>query len=552
VSLNKPSLSSCVALGGLVALFLSHVAWVAPLNFYGFDEWTIHYLVSRGIVDNPYANRPLERIWVLPAHFLSPHSFSPYQVLYAAYAVISSWLVFLLCRRLVPTLKTLALLASSVFLVWAPRDLARLSHFERAVYTGFVFGVLLAFTLFVESWVRRNEVLLILSILAAFVAARSYEGTIALLLSWPLFVAWALKERSRRYWMWAAAWEGFVLWALVLIVQPLLFPKGVHSYQAGLVMDTNVLRLSGRLLSQYTLELAPLFASPWKEVLHPGVVLATLVFFLLSVLWGVLERRAPEIGARAVLVAVMTGGLALAGLGLSVLTLAVQRRVPPGWRMQFLPGPGIAVFLSASILLLVTVFPLPLRRPFALLLGCCVVAVGTGRTLAMQRAWDSLSFHGRQVRMLTELTELAPDLRPHTLVVAIDERRKTWRSDWGFRHAVQYLYQERAMGYVWNGATLMFPTRWMDAGVACTPWPEVQAAWHAPATLHLYEELVVVLVERGGKIRLADDWPDSLPPLPPGARYEPRARIVPLAGPLPERRVLQWGLVPSRRERLPR
>ena len=100
----------------------------------------------------------------------------------------------------------LAFLVAAFFLVWVPRDFARLSHFERTMYTSFVFGTLAAGLAFVESWLRRSEPLLALAVLTAFVTARSYEAPIALLLAWPFFVAVALGERSRRFLAWAAAW----------------------------------------------------------------------------------------------------------------------------------------------------------------------------------------------------------------------------------------------------------------------------------------------------------------------------------------------------------
>ena len=532
--------SDLLAYGGLLALLVTQFAAVAPLNFYGTDDWTIHYLLSRWIIDIPYANRPLELLWELPARLVSPHSFVPYLVLYACYATLSSWLILHLCRRLLPKARTLGFLSASFFLVWAPWDFARLSHFERTMYTSFVFGLLLAFALFVESWIRRSEGLLAIGILVAFVDARSYEATIALLLAWPLFVAWAAGERSSRFLRWALAWEGFLVFALVLIVRPILFPSGSPSYQATIGMDADPARVLARLLEQFRLEIGPLFGSPWAELRRGGVALAVGVFSVVGGSLALLERRRAEAATFRVLAASALAGLALAILGFSVLVLTPAPS-PPAWRMQFLSGPGIALLLAALICLLARASPRGLREAVALAGACFVVAVGTGRTLAMQSVWDSFSYSSRQRRMLTELTALAPSLEDHTLVVVVDQGG-TWRSDWGFRHAVQYLYEEHAMGYVWNSLDLMFPTELTRQGVLCVPWPEVQDAWHAPPTLHRYDELVVVTNESGGALRLAERWPPALPALPPGARYDPRARISMSGGDLPERRLLHSGL----------
>jgi hypothetical protein len=163
--------------------------------------------------------------------------------------------------------------------------------------------------------------------------------------------------------------------------------------------------------------------------------------------------------------------------------------------------------------------------------------VGTGRTLAMQRVWDRVSYYETQTSTLRRLTEIAPDLAPHTLVVVLDEG-DNWRSTWAFRHAVQYLYQDRAMGYVWGSWDFMFPTRVTPAGIVCEPWREVAAAWGAPPTRHRYDELVLLRNGKDGALSLLDDWPASLPVLPAGARYDPRARIRSLQAPLPEREIL--------------
>lgn len=539
--LSWPSPSTWLAALGLPALFWTQIAWVPPTNFYGFDDWTIHYLVSRGIIDIPYANRPLELIWELPARWLAPHSFTAYLVLYVAYACLSSWCVFLLCRRLVPAQPILAPLAAALFLVWVPRDFSRLSHFERTMYTSFVFGTLAAFLAFVESWLRRSEALLALAILTAFVTARSYEAPVALLLVWPLFVAVALDERSRRFRAWAAAWGAFVLLAAVLIAQPLLFPTGAHTYQASIGMDLNPMHVAARLAREYLDHLAPLVTSPPSELAVRAVPVAVAVFAVVCG-WPILfQRGAAEAGTPRALAACAGAGLALAGLAYTVLALSpAHPSAPRAWRMQFLSAPGIALFLAAGIGLAARLLR-PRARPLAIVLAACwIVAVGTGRTLAMQRVWDKASYYERQTRSLSRLTELAPDLAPHTLVVVLDEGGN-WRSTWGFRHAVQYLYRDRAMGYVWGSWDFMFPTRVTQAGIVCEPWPDVEAAWNAPPTLHRYDELVVIRNGKDGALSLAESWPASLPALPPGATYDPRARIRRSDAPLPERRILGTG-----------
>jgi hypothetical protein len=76
----------------------------------------------------------------------------------------------------------------------------------------------------------------------------------------------------------------------------------------------------------------------------------------------------------------------------------------------------------------------------------------------------------------------------------------------------------------------MFPSQFTAAGVVCEPWRDVQRAWREPPTLHRFEEIVVVRHGADGRVEVAPTWPLDLPPLPPNARYEPRARILDTPG----------------------
>jgi hypothetical protein len=57
-------------------VFWAQFAWVQSTNFWGSDEWLHLSLTSRGIIDFPYANRPLMLLWSLPAALLVPKLWS--------------------------------------------------------------------------------------------------------------------------------------------------------------------------------------------------------------------------------------------------------------------------------------------------------------------------------------------------------------------------------------------------------------------------------------------------------------------------------------------
>ena len=196
-------------------------------------------------------------------------------------------------------------------------------------------------------------------------------------------------------------------------------------------------------------------------------------------------------------------------------------------RTQFVSGPGIALFLAALACLAASALPAPWRKPAMAALGAWVVAVGTGRTIAMQREWDeSRSAFPRQHRALVDLTREVPDTRAHTLVVLIDDSGG-WPATFTFRHAVDYLYQGRAAGCVWNAIDFLYPAYFVPAGVFYDPWPVIRRAWHVAPTFYRYDEVVVAHAAAGGELRVLPEWPSGvLPALPAGARYDPGARIV--------------------------
>jgi hypothetical protein len=146
----------------------------------------------------------------------------------------------------------------------------------------------------------------------------------------------------------------------------------------------------------------------------------------------------------------------------------------------------------------------------------------------MQRYWDGKSSFPQQAGTLRELRAIAPDLKPGTLVVLVDHCGD-WPAVFTFRHAVEWTYERRATGFLWRPGfrgQLFYPTVFGPAGVQTVPWESIQRAWGDPATLHRYDEIVAVRRRPGEcRVRLDEEWPEELPPLPPGARYAPAARM---------------------------
>lgn len=537
---------SGAALLGIAAVVAAQFALVKPTNFGGFDEWVILSLVGRGIADVPHANRPFELLWSLPAS-LGPPSLWTYYATHTAYLAALGGLAFLLSRRLHPGEPLLAFLAGVFAAAWAPMDLTRLNVVVG--YAGLAFSAFLALLLLVESWRTERPVLLMLGALVGFLNMRGYEASAGLLVGAPILLAWG--NRRRRLLAWCAAWEAAMLLAVALVALPLLSPSRMLAYQAQILggLDLHPLAVLGRLAEQYRHHLLPLVATPPSELAEVWVAVAVAAFT--AAFWLAAQKLRAGADAEPALERVacarlMALGLLLAGLGYGVLVLT--SRLSTASRMQFLSAPGIGLFLASFFGLLASFAAPRLRRRLLWLLGAWVVAVGTGRTAAMQSQWDRIGFHPFQDRVLSWLSQKAPHFRPNTFVVLIDEG-STFQTTFSFRHALSYLYHGEATGYVWGKPDLLYPARFTRAGIESLPWPELREAWQAPVTFHRYDEVVVLRQTYTGALQLMEEWPeDPLPPLPAEAVYAPRARIVEGAPPR-QHRILRGTREPSRARR---
>jgi len=511
----------------LALLFAVHFWGVKATNMGGY-EWPNLHLASRGIIDYPHANRPLTLLWFLPPALLWPQDLRGFLVFEWAYLLGGAAVLYALLRFRAPAWPELALLASAFVLTWVPMDHARLQATVIVGYAGTTLVALGLMLLFLYSWRRESRLFLAISAFGALGLSRIAEAVIPLLAGAPLLL-WPLRPWTRLR-AWLLAWLGALLTAVVLSLPGAL--GRADSYQASLRFDPHPLRMLERLGLQFSFHLGPLFRGSWAELAAPSVPLAALVFGLL---WWQRARVTPELGGRPSrsLVAVLLG-LVFAGLGYAAFVAAAAFVTPV--RTQILSGPGIAVALASSLFLLSAALPARLRALAIGALGAWVVAVGTARTLTLQRDWDR---HGRfpaQRALLSQLVAQAPDVRPHTLFLLIDDQH-TFPAVFSFRHAVEYMYARRASGLAWDVPDLFYPYSFAGDGLHIEPLEALRRPWDDPPTVYRYDELVVVARGPGG-LRVLENWPSTLPPLPAGARYEPRTRVVSEDPRLPARSLL--------------
>ena len=518
---RRPARALLVALG-LLGVLWSAFAWVEPTNFGGFDEWFIVDLTSRGTVGFPYANRPLVFTWAVPGALLLPHTLSGYFLLHTGYLFASGLALMALCRRLAPAERWFPVLSAAFLVSWAPLDLHRVNAINNLFYSGVAFGTLLAIVLFQESWRRRSRTLLGVAAAIGFVAARSYEAVLALLLLGPPLLL-ALERGARRARLaWLAPWEIVMAGAALLAAAPALWPDPIGSYQiSGLGLDAHPARWTARAVQQLAYHLLPLVAWPAGVAPLPP---SLAVLGVMAMMVGAASRPGGEGTASLRLLVRLAGvGLAFAGLGVAVLSLSSSIRGPD--RVQGFSGPGVALLLGALASMPAAAWP---RRGVLVTaaLASWVVAAGTARTLALQRRWDGSSAYALQAGVLRQILDVAPDVEPNTLFVLLDDAA-AFPATFTFRHAVRYLYEGRALGHVWAGHDLFYPTRFTPDAVVIEPWPRNRDAWDAPPTRHAYDEIVIVRVDGAGRVSVERGWPERLPRPAQSSRYAPLDRLVP-------------------------
>lgn len=523
---------------GVVAIVLALVlipgfSLSSATNFGGYDEWLIASLTSQGIVSFPYANRPLSLAWALPGVPALPSTLTGYLAVHLGYLLAIGLIVFGIARRLGRGDMLLALLAGAAAVAWVPLDQHRLNPLNNLMYSGATCAALLGLLLFLEWAVERGTATLLAGILAALLASRSYEGTLGLLaLGAPLLLIPVARDLRRPLWRTLLAWEGPMLGLAVLAVAPLI-GSGAGSYQVtGLGLDTSVSGVLGRLAQQLRWHLEPLLTTLPAELVSWRVAIATAGFAVGSLL---LFGRASRAAEPARLARVALSGLALAVAGWFPMLLTAAIAEPA--RMQGFSAPGVGLALGAAVCLVASMAGRRWRAPVAALLGCWIVAAGTARTLALQRGWDRDGFWPAQARLLRQLVEIAPDLRPSTLVVLLDNDR-VFQTSFPFRHAVKFLYEGRALGMVPEENAFLYPARFEAGGVVSEPWPAIRGPWREPVTRHGYDEVLAVR-HSGGRLHLLEQWPLG------GAadgearrRYAPRSRIVP-GSPPPRSAILE-------------
>jgi hypothetical protein len=510
----------------MVAVVAAIHSLMGRRNFTGWDEWLILDLTSRGLISNPHASRPLALLWLLPGPWLSPASpFDGFHWLHCAYTSGIGLATVVIARRLLGGI-LLPWCAGVLAAVWAPTDPNRLATILTSAHVSFACAAVAATALLAESWCRQSRWLLGAATLVAFAAIRSYEPAAVLLVGAPLLLlALPRPEKARRLEWLAVFGSGLAVGALLALIPPAGIARG-QLYQDAASFDLRPLHVATRLVAQLRSLLQPAFNVPPLT----GATLAVWLAPILVLLAGALVARSelalgrPPRSTPIPRVALVASAWTLLGLAPFSLSAVFE----PGVRAQFLSAPGVGLGLAVAVGSLAGLLRPRLRAALVLLATAWLVFVAAEWTAAMQAEWSKRSLWPRQRSLLGQLAAAVPDVRPGTLFILIDQSQ-AFESTFAFRHAVHYLYEGRAAGWVVSSRDLdlFYPTRLAEDGVHADVWPAHQRAWDESPRVYAYHETVVVWVEPRGTLWLLGTWPaTALPALPPGARYAPRERLL--------------------------
>ena len=148
--------------------------------------------------------------------------------------------------------------------------------------------------------------------------------------------------------------------------------------------------------------LAPLARIHFAELATPAVAIAVLVFVSGFAIATRSDWTDLAAGPSRRVIAI-TGLLGLAHAVLGYLPFVLTRGIRGPVRTEFLSAAGVAAFIAAAVMLIASLAPPRTRLVLAAALGAWVVALGTGRTMAFQREWDS-RLYANQRRALQQIS----------------------------------------------------------------------------------------------------------------------------------------------------
>jgi len=466
--------------------------------------------------------RPYNSLFLGLGHVLGKGngSYATYQLLYGLLWWGRGVLTFLIIRRIWSTYPLFAFLIGALVIVHASDG--ALNWIGQLHQFGFMFCLVLAIYLLLESWLAPKPSLaiffLVASLLPLYICLWTYESPYVLILSAPVILFALQPQINRRFLATTAVW--YILPAIYgyFQVEKYLIAKA-STYQTSILrpdMNAAAILHDLHLHLQQSLQFWRWAAtlSPYGvAVLAPAIAgLCTIAFIIGAHLLsppGLIGAKTPP---KIHLLMSFAIGLMILILSFPVYLLLAGNTM--FWRTQMLSGFGSAIVLSSGILLLTQVMPKRKYRAILAVALCSMIVFNGVRAGVFFQGFHEYRWQIHR-NLMSQISHLIPNVENPTLILLTNLPKAYERDPFGatlwFDFPIQLLYPDRnVVGYFLdeNGAhSTDNPWNFTAEGMS---WQKKGMAQKIDQVS--YSQIIALRYEPDGKISLLEEFPDDLLP----------------------------------------
>jgi hypothetical protein len=482
----------------------------------------------------------------LLGEIVSPGSFVPYQIVYAALWLARGLLVFGILKRLLPHATWLAYTVGALTLVHASDG--ALQWVGQMNQFGFIFWMLLASYVFVVANDRKRlrpaAVAMLFVVACQYMSLWSYESGLFIMLLVPVAVVlmrWPLQRSGA---ILCAAWYVVpTVYMAATVARYYLHPSGRSYQEVVLRSDWSAVSLVNDLGFNVAASLSFwdwCHSAPVAVPLSAAAFLAFLAVAVFACGGMLIARAAHELEPAATEESAgVAAALICAGLSWIVVSFPAYLLLNSArslWRTQLLSGPGAAMVFAGMATVLSTAVARR-RAVRAISLALAAIVVYHGAACAVQRGGLHEQNWQSHRRGIVALLRAVPQVTPGTIIVMtnVPKERDPFRHAYWFDLAMRLAYPKTPVSGIYffaNGSAApgnsltVTDGRWQWDGKSAAPLVREGGL----------DQTIVVQYGTDGVGVLLDRFPEFLCPEPcPANTYAPRIRI---AGTAPSSRVV--------------
>jgi hypothetical protein len=480
--------------------------------------------------------RPYNSLFLGLGHVLGKGngSYATYQLLYGFLWWGRGVLTFLIIRRIWSTYPLFAFLIGALVIVHASDG--ALNWIGQLHQFGFMFCLVLAVYLLLESWLVPKPSLaiffLMASLLPLYICLWTYESPYVLILSAPVILFAVRPKISRRLVATTAIW-----YIIPGIYGYLQFQKywiaKASNYQTSILRpDMNLVAILHDLLlhMEHSLQFwrwATTLSPYGIAVLAPAIAGLCVVAFIIGAHLllpsGLLGAKTPP---TAHLLVSFSIGLMILILSFPVYLLLAGNAI--FWRTQMLSSFGSAIVLISGLVVVTHLIPKPKFRAVLAVAACSVIIFHGVRAGVFFQGFHEYRWQIHR-NLMSQISHLIPNVENHTLILLTNLPKAYERDPFGatlwFDFPIQLLYPDKdVVGYFLdeNGA---HPTD--------NPWNFTAEGmtWQKKGMIQKvdqvsYRQIIVLRYQPNDTISLLEEFPVDILPQPfDTSTYAPHSRI---------------------------